>query len=60
MVFAGRVKAMNAKEVAKITGVSVRTLQHYDTISVLSPSRNILWKLLPGSVKCMLLTKGLL
>lgn len=31
---------MNAKEVAKITGVSVRTLHHYDTISILSPSRN--------------------
>ncbi|MFT3983728.1 MAG: MerR family transcriptional regulator [Lachnospiraceae bacterium] len=31
---------MNAKEVAKITGVSVRALHHYDTISILSPSRN--------------------
>jgi len=31
---------MNAKEVAKITGVSVRTLHHYDTISILSPGRN--------------------
>lgn len=31
---------MNANEVAKITGVSVRTLHHYDTISLLSPSRN--------------------
>ncbi|KUO70304.1 MAG: MerR family transcriptional regulator [Clostridia bacterium BRH_c25] len=31
---------MNVKEVAKITGVSVRTLHHYDKISILSPSRN--------------------
>ncbi len=31
---------MNAKEVAKITGVSVRTLHHYDAIAALSPSRN--------------------
>lgn len=31
---------MNAKKVAKITGVSVRTLHHYDTISILSPGRN--------------------
>ncbi len=31
---------MNAKKVAKITGVSVRTLHHYDTIEILSPGRN--------------------
>ena len=31
---------MNANKVAEITGVSVRTLHHYDTISLLSPRRN--------------------
>lgn len=31
---------MNTKEVAKLTGVSVRTLHHYDRISILSPNRN--------------------
>jgi len=31
---------MNAKEVSKMTGVSVRTLHHYDTMSILSPCRN--------------------
>ena len=31
---------MNTNEVAAITGVSVRTLHHYDRISLLSPRRN--------------------
>lgn len=31
---------MNAKEVADLTGVSVRTLHHYDDIGLLSPERN--------------------
>lgn len=31
---------MNAKEVATITGVSVRTLHHYDQIGLLCPNRN--------------------
>lgn len=31
---------MNAKEIANFTGVSVRTLHHYDTIGLLSPYRN--------------------
>lgn len=31
---------MNTREVAKITRISVRTLHHYDTISILSPGRN--------------------
>lgn len=31
---------MNAKEVAKLTGISVRTLHHYDDIGLLCPKRN--------------------
>lgn len=31
---------MNINEIAEITGVSVRTLHHYDEISLLIPSRN--------------------
>lgn len=31
---------MNAKEVASLTGISVRTLHHYDAIGLLRPSRN--------------------
>lgn len=31
---------MNAKEVAKLTGISVRTLHHYDDIGLLCPNRN--------------------
>lgn len=31
---------MNTNQVAKISGVSVRTLHHYDNISLLSPGRN--------------------
>jgi DNA-binding transcriptional MerR regulator len=31
---------MNAKEVAKLTGISVRTLHHYDAINLLRPNRN--------------------
>lgn len=31
---------MNANEVAELTGVSVRTLHHYDKIGILSPYRN--------------------
>ncbi len=31
---------MNAKEVAKLTGISVRTLHHYDAIGLLCPGRN--------------------
>lgn len=31
---------MNINQVAKISGVSVRTLHHYDNISLLSPERN--------------------
>lgn len=32
---------MNAKEVAKLTGISVRTLHHYDSIGLLCPKRNL-------------------
>ncbi|MDR1542316.1 MAG: MerR family transcriptional regulator [Clostridiales bacterium] len=32
---------MNAKDAAKISGVSVRALHHYDAISLLSPSRTL-------------------
>lgn len=31
---------MNTKEVARLTGVSVRTLHHYDNIGLLCPGRN--------------------
>lgn len=31
---------MNAKQVAELSGVSVRTLHHYDEIGLLSPGRN--------------------
>lgn len=31
---------MNAKEVTKMTGVSVRTLHHYDQIGLLMPDRD--------------------
>ena len=31
-------KAMTVKQVSKLTGVSVRTLQYYDDIGLLSPS----------------------
>lgn len=31
---------MNAKEIADLTGISVRTLHHYDQIGLLCPSRN--------------------
>lgn len=31
---------MTSKEVSELTGVSVRTLQHYDKIGLLSPERN--------------------
>lgn len=31
---------MNTNEVAVLTGVSVRTLHHYDKIGLLSPGRN--------------------
>ena len=31
---------MNTNEVANLTGVSVRTLHHYDKIGLLCPSRN--------------------
>lgn len=31
---------MNTKEVAKLTGISVRTLHHYDAIGLLCPNRN--------------------
>lgn len=31
---------MNTKEVAKLTGISVRTLHHYDAIGLLRPDRN--------------------
>ncbi|MBE6012840.1 MAG: MerR family transcriptional regulator, partial [Lachnospiraceae bacterium] len=31
---------MNTNEVANITGISVRTLHHYDKIGLLSPCRN--------------------
>lgn len=31
---------MNAKEVARLTGISVRTLHHYDAIGLLCPGRN--------------------
>jgi len=40
MIFAREMMKMNANKVAEITGVSVRTLHHYDTISLLSPRRN--------------------
>jgi DNA-binding transcriptional MerR regulator len=33
-------KRMNPNEVAALTGVSVRTLHHYDTIGLLCPGRN--------------------
>lgn len=32
---------MNAKEIADLIGVSVRTLHHYDQIGLLSPQRNL-------------------
>lgn len=31
---------MNVKEVAALSGVSVRTLQYYDEMGLLCPSRN--------------------
>ncbi|GAX48383.1 MerR family transcriptional regulator [Pseudolactococcus reticulitermitis] len=31
---------MNVKEVAKLAGISVRTLHHYDKIGLLVPTRN--------------------
>lgn len=36
----GGVSKMNVNEIAEITGVSVRTLHHYDSISLLTPNRN--------------------
>lgn len=33
-------KAVNIKEIAKLSGVSVRTLHHYDQIGLLCPERN--------------------
>lgn len=35
----GRLSAMKVKEVAKLTGVSVRTLHHYDEIGLLLPDQ---------------------
>ena len=32
---------MNIKEVAKLAGISVRTLHHYDKIGLLVPTRNV-------------------
>ncbi|HNU24390.1 MAG TPA: MerR family DNA-binding transcriptional regulator [Mesotoga sp.] len=32
---------MNVKGVAELTGLSVRALQHYDKIGLLSPKRNL-------------------
>lgn len=43
IVYSGNCKGdetMNANEVAEISGVSVRTLHHYDRIAILSPHRN--------------------
>lgn len=34
---------MKVNEVAKIAGVSVRTLHHYDKIGLLSPTKNEKW-----------------
>ena len=40
LIYAKEVRGVNAKEVSKMTGVSVRALHHYDAMSILSPGRN--------------------
>lgn len=40
IVFEREAMKINANEVATLTGISVRTLHHYDEIQILSPNRN--------------------